>query len=412
MKSVVGLWKNTFGLEGSVGTSSEGVPNAPFRFSLKQKLATCCQTVASEHYKVGECKSNMEVISWATYRQEVRERLFKLISNVIKESPDRSCWMSESTMARHLKVGHATVHEEKWQLINGGRLILEERKNGKRKNPKHRLTLPIPESIHKAYPAPTTECGRCEALPLVGFDLWNELERVDLIDCYLRSGWNVCPLAKLKKIPIFTRDRWSNWNCEKTLDFFYNNPGLGVGMWLDDSMTVFDFDSDRKVFCDTLISKRSDHSHAFFAGHPEIYNLSKINRTADFDGDIDTKARGGLVVLPPTVHESGMRYEWHNLVVPAPVPDSLLEVWRARSSGKPTGFQLRDLPNVIQHGVRNDTLWSYGRHLKATGASGDEIAAELINVNAGRCRPPLKTRELDRLIDHVWTHPNRTPHWM
>jgi len=345
-------------------------------------------------------------------RQEaLRKKLFELIVSVIQKSPDRSCYMAEATMARRLRCRNEYVHQAKWQLVNEGKLQLEERSNGKRKNPKHRLTLPIGNSIHSILEVRARglrNCSTCQARPLIGFDLWNDLPRLDLIDCYLKSGWDVCPLAKLQKKPIFTRDRWSQWKREHKIDFFYRNPDFGVGMWLDDSLTVFDFDSDREVPCTTLISKRGDHSHAFFEAHPDIYSLSKINRTADFNGDLDTKARGGLVVLPPTVHETGMTYQWANLVAPAPVPESLLQIWRGRPSGKPTGFQFRDLPDVIMQGVRNDTLWAYGRHLKATGANYDLIAAELINVNRSQCRPPLQDREVDRLIDHVWSYRNRS----
>jgi hypothetical protein len=344
-------------------------------------------------------------------RQEaLREKLFELIVNVIAKSSDRSCYMAESTMARRLKCRNEYVHRAKWELVNEGKLRLEERSNGKRKNPKHRLTLPIGNSIHSILEVGDRglrNCSTCQARPFVGFDLWNDLPRLDLIDCYLKSGWNVCPLAKLKKTPIFTRDRWSQWKREQKIDFFYTHPDFGVGMWLDHSLTVFDFDSDREVPCTTLISKRGDHSHAFFEGHPEIYNSTRIN----LEGDIDTRARGGLVALPPTVHESGMKYQWANLVAPAQVPETLLQIWRSRQAAKPTGFRLRQLPDLIRQGIRNDTLWAYGRHLKATGATYDLIAVELIIVNRSRCRPPLQDCEVDRLIEHVWTHPNR-PHWM
>ena len=356
----------------------------------------------------------MEVNRGTATRQDVVCEFFEFVCNIITGSPDKSCWMTGANIARNIKRRAKDVNAAKWQLVYEGKLILEELPNGKRKNPRHRLTLPTGNSINsilKVADRGPRDRSTDQAQRLVGFDLWHELPKLDLIDCYLKSGWNICPLAQREKKPIFTRDRWSNWKCKHKIDFFSNNPDLGVGMWLDSSLTVFDFDSDRAVPCETLISKRGDHSHAFFEGHAEIYNLSKINQAADFDGDIDTKARGGLVVLPPTVHESGQRYEWQNLVAPAPVPESLLQLWRSRRSGKPTGFHLRDLPNVIIQGGRNNTLWAYGRHLKASGASYDVIAAELVAVNAGQCRPPLHAREVDRLIDHVWSHPNR-PHWM
>jgi hypothetical protein len=40
--------------------------------------------------------------------------------------------------------------------------------------------------------------------------------------------------------------------------------------------------------------------------------------------NIDTKAAGGLVVLPPSMHESGAQHRWYNVTVPITVPEVVM----------------------------------------------------------------------------------------
>ena len=83
---------------------------------------------------------------------------------------------------------------------------------------------------------------------------------------------------------------------------------------------------------------------------------------------LDTRAEGGYVVLPPSVHPSGEPYEWISRQLPAEIPPWLLERW-PRHQSEPTsaakaGQQARLdrrgawqlLNNPIPEGQRNDSL--------------------------------------------------------
>jgi hypothetical protein len=239
----------------------------------------------------------------------------------------------------------------------------------------------------------------------MGLDLWGELPRLDLIDCYLKSGWNVCPLRECEKRPVCGRARWAQLDRDAKIDRFYHNPELGVGLWLDSSLCIFDYDSDRQPE-DTLVAVRGSHSHNYFTGTDEIYNTSK-----QVAPDIDTRADGGLIVLPPTRHTSGDSYQWQALTAPVAVPPSLMALWRTRqATGLPSGYSLSELPAVIPQGQRDATLWSYGRRLKASGVDFDCLDFRLRQVNRERCRPPLPEREVSRKIAHIWRHRNK-PDW-
>jgi hypothetical protein len=57
---------------------------------------------------------------------------------------------------------------------------------------------------------------------------------------------------------------------------------------------------------------------------------------------------------------------------------------------------------------RNETLWRYGRSLRAKGWKLARILSELERVNAERCAPPLDVSELADIAHNVFTETHRT----
>jgi len=254
-------------------------------------------------------------------------------------------------------------------------------------------------------------CNSCGARLLYRLDVWGDCDRLTQIECYLRSYWNVCPLAQFKKKPIVTKQFWAGLSIAQKLDVFYHDPSLGVGWWIDSRYEVFDFDGDdHEPRADTLVSVRGPRSHAIYEASGEIYNTAK---KVGPKCDIDTRASGGLLVLPPTLHQDGKDfYRWYNLAPPSSIPDTLMMLWRQRKvSGQKTGFSLDHLPDEIPYGERNSTLWSFGRSLRAAGADRDHVARRIRQANLELCNPPFSPREIERQIDHIWTHWNDPERW-
>lgn len=335
------------------------------------------------------------------------ERLLLLVKEVCAKSDDNSCYASVATLAKRLKTGPVQVHHAKWKLINDGKLNLDLRSNRNRPNPRHRLTIPARKA--PARPALNAFLKSRLSLPsLVGLSLWGEMPRLDLIDCYLKSGWQITPLVPFGKLPVagMTREKLATINRDGLIDMFYHQPELNVGLWIE-QYTVFDYDSDRQPE-NTLTAIRGEHSHNYFIAHPDIYNTAK-----DIAPDIDTKAPGGLVVLPPSIHRTGQPYQWGNLRTPAPVPDKLIKLWHQRRTiGGPSGFKLDTLPSVIYKGERDNYLWAFGRSLRAAGVPFEQIDMQLRAMNRERLKPQYSERELDKKINHVWNHRNDPKKWI
>jgi hypothetical protein len=115
---------------------------------------------------------------------------------------------------------------------------------------------------------------------------------------------------------------------------------------------------------------------------------------------------GGIIVVAPSLHGSGNRYEWlssPDKVPLAPVPPWLLERLLALQERPETGRAPAQKTlatmtpwdgGVIPSGTRNNTLFRHGCSLRAQGAECSEIEDELMVVNAQWCVPPLEPNEV------------------
>lgn len=174
----------------------------------------------------------------------------------------------------------------------------------------------------------------------------------------------------------------------------------------DTELVVFDIDSgvDKKTglakvgpaswaaiegtIPETLIcSTGSGGKHFYFRSSSDIKNSqSKIAK------DIDVRGSGGYVILPPSNHASGGRYEWENEFEPAPLPDFLERLCGTKSKitytdgldeavkadaakvEKFTPSQLVKLLEFIPADCERDAWWQIGAALKTElGDKGFEV---------------------------------------
>ena len=139
--------------------------------------------------------------------------------------------------------------------------------------------------------------------------------------------------------------------------------------------------------------------HALFA-YPakDIPNVKKIGP------GVDVKSDGGYIVVPPSNHVDG-HYDWDSknpLVAPKSlpaIPQKLLSLIPERRSTTPA-TQHSELWKLerIEEGDRNISLFSMGKELYRSGASTGMVLNSLYLNNAARCKPPLETDEVLRII--------------
>lgn len=226
---------------------------------------------------------------------------------------------------------------------------------------------------------------------------------------YVDSGWSVLPVKPEEKRPYMmnwlqythsraTKDVVENW--------FRNLSGAGIGVVTGkiSNMVVLDVESYCKIPIDELLrmyptqmySRTGSGGYHLFYQYPP--NVSKVsNRVGIFDG-ADLRADGGFIVLPPTIHPSGGRYEWVKRGIPGMFPKALLDL-ESQPKVQSEGWITEALRGTSEGG-RNDTCARLAGYFFKKGLNSDIVEALLLEWNE-KNDPPLPVKEVKTTIKSI-----------
>jgi putative DNA primase/helicase len=226
---------------------------------------------------------------------------------------------------------------------------------------------------------------------------------------YIDQGYKVFPVKPDKK-PLTphglkdatktkagVREFWKRW------------PDAGIALVTDD-LLVLDFDAkNRGLESKAAIEARHGSlprtwTHRTGGGGEHwIYrnpNGTSVRNTVSFAGypGVDLRANGGYIVVPPSPHESGKRYEVIDNSEIAPAPDWLIDL----ATTKRKRFrQTSSKSELTPEGERNSRLTSIAGSMRRNGMSQESIEAALQDINKRQCSPSLPDDEVTRIAQSV-----------
>jgi len=235
---------------------------------------------------------------------------------------------------------------------------------------------------------------------------------------YRERGFSVFPVGRDKR-PLL---QWKPYQktyptVEQVDEWWRNHPdaNIGVATGAVSGLVVLDADGPEGLtslralgtLATTPLSQtgRPEGFHQFFR-HPGPGII--IANRAGLRPHLDVRGDGGYVILPPSLHASGIRYQWltpPDRVPLAPLPAELLNLL----GGLPS-VNGPDSPRAgeIREGERNDRLYRTARSLFAQGRSADEVWDALREENQARCTPPLSEAEVQDIVEHASQQPHRS----
>lgn len=181
-------------------------------------------------------------------------------------------------------------------------------------------------------------------------------------------------------------------------------PSANIGAVVPDGFIVVDVD-----VADLAAVFRSDELPSTATsrtgrGRHLIYRTSlQIRPRVGVREHVDLRGPGSYIVVPPSLHISGVRYEW---VVPIEdgIADAPTWIAEATRSSRTPGDRHEE-SEAISDGQRNATLASLAGTMRRRGMTAGEIEAALLAVNGGRCRPPLPDDAVRAIAASVGRYP-------
>lgn len=169
----------------------------------------------------------------------------------------------------------------------------------------------------------------------------------------------------------------------------------------DNSLKELEGEFGRLPHTVTSITGSIGHHFLFKQPRASIGNKVGILPGIDFRGD------GGYIVLPPSNHIAGRKYEWKASAHPdecelADLPNWLLELFHSPNKN---GTSSKPVATLVSEGQRNSTLFKIAAAMRGRGCSSTEIASELESMNKKMCRPPLDQKELAVIVRNVLRYP-------
>ena len=109
---------------------------------------------------------------------------------------------------------------------------------------------------------------------------------------------------------------------------------------------------------------------------------------------VDFISNKRLVVAPPSLHQSGKKYDWLDADLEVlSLPEWMIETLKAKAESGSRSSKLPDPSQPIPEGMRREVYLSLTRKWRAGGLSGVQLFDMLLGEDTRRGQPPMQSEE-------------------
>lgn len=253
---------------------------------------------------------------------------------------------------------------------------------------------------------------------------------------YAQAGLRVFPLSPCDKTPLKgskgLHEATNNIGVIK--QWWTSNPFYNIGCATGNGIAVIDIDEGTdnngksKSGEDSIAQWQSENGQlpdtltaiSGKGGRHLYYRTgNKYSSKAGVIKNVDVRAEGGYIVLPPSIHPNGNRYSWVGDFGIDKIASADQTVSKILSLGcnKTNNISLSTISNKLilqtdildrlnfDEGSRNDSLYRFGCSLQGKGVSDVDVFNELTRINLSRCNPPLSVQEVNSIYNSVISKP-------
>ncbi len=229
---------------------------------------------------------------------------------------------------------------------------------------------------------------------------------------YYNKGMCILPVIPNQKRPIL--NQWRQYitnrpSIEETENWFstYNNCGIGMVTGRVSGYIVLDIENKYKgdvnqllsQYPTKLVAKSGSGGYHFYYKYPKDYDKPIKNRVQIMP-NIDIRADGGFIVLPPTKHPSGGYYQWVLDGEAGDFPMSLLSINASGIDNTNDNKWVTELLKGVDSGERNQACARLAGYFFGKGLSNDIVESMLLEWNT-KNNPPMDYQEIISTIDSV-----------
>jgi Bifunctional DNA primase/polymerase, N-terminal/Primase C terminal 1 (PriCT-1) len=196
-------------------------------------------------------------------------------------------------------------------------------------------------------------------------------------------------------------------------------PDANIGMTVPASHVVIDIDDleagraleQRGALSPTLTARSGSGGGHMVYALPEGVTLG--NSTGELPAGIHVRGAGGYIVVAPSFHKSGNRYQWVGIRPIAPIPGALLDLIQPKPNPQRTLPPIADgelrrfitSGRVILQGNRNQELYRRGCAARGYGYDDHEILTAVDEINQQCCQPPVSDAEVQKIARQICQRP-------